>query len=62
MTDKEVGELWLKHKLPVVGELIRKLVEERNCRRISCKIFEEHTHPFGSRPLVDYGIPEETWK
>ena len=29
MEDKEVGELWRKAKLPVVIQLIRKLVEER---------------------------------
>lgn len=29
MEDKEVGELWAKAKLPVVRDLISKLVEER---------------------------------
>ena len=65
ISDKEIGELWLRDGWDVaspVRELILKLVEERNCRRMGCTNFDEHTHPFGLRPICDFGIPEESWK
>ena len=71
MLDKEVGELWHwtagqrddgVRPYGKVRALIYKLVEERNCRRIGCQTFELHMHPFGHRPIADFGIPEEGWK
>ena len=75
MQDKEVGELWqslydkswgmawfTEELRDCVASLIHKLVEERNCRRIGCQSFTSHTHPFGNRPIDDFGIPEEGWK
>ena len=75
MMDLKVGELWLwvnstepdpsdEHKLSAEEGryLIHKLVEERNCRRIGCQNFDEHVHPFGERPISDFGIPEEGWE
>jgi len=69
MTDKEVGELWTKHKLPVVEQLIRKLVEERANSKCedSYPCNKSHT-PFCYRrtfhlreALYDFGIDPETW-
>jgi hypothetical protein len=67
ISDKNVGLIWQEHlacfadgDCTQVETLIRKLVEERNCRRIGCKIFGEHFHPFGERPSADFGInPDE---
>ena len=76
MDDKQVGSLY--HSLMVewaFGEdelrdmlredaldLIRKLVEERNCRRIQCQNFDAHQHPFGERSVSDFNIDPKTWK
>lgn len=73
MTDAEVGELWreavqIKAEFRdftdrYIKEFIRKLVEERNCRRIGCKLLTQHTHPFGDRSdaLADFHIDSATW-
>jgi hypothetical protein len=50
MTDKEVGELWAKAKLPVVVDLIRKLVQER-CHRSKLE-----------QALRDFGIDPASWE
>lgn len=53
MTDKEVGQLWAKHKLPVVEQLIRKLVYER-AWRLHVGVID--------LALLQFGIDPETWK
>ena len=55
MTDEEVGELWHKHKLPIVNAIIRKLVEERvskyRDRRVGLKL-----------TLRDFHIDPKSWE
>ena len=64
MTDKEVGELWHKANLPVIFDLIRKLVEERT---------RSYMHTGDRRrdlshdaaiwqALSDFGIREQDWQ
>ena len=66
MTDKEVGELWGKAKLPVVFQLIRKLVEERALAHYDHGELKESYCPYDEVELLflelacqDFGIP---WK
>ena len=63
MTDKEVGEVWALHKLPLVRQLIQKLVEEA--------VRYEMDNPEGGymNPreallfvLFRFGIPPTDWK
>ena len=51
MSDEEVGKIWAKHKLPIVRQLIRKLVEER----------ASNWDDLGAA-LESYGIDPATWE
>lgn len=70
MQDKEVGDLWRKATLPVVFELIEKIVRERtsyykivDAQRMS--IFDnrdmEYYENLTRRALVDFGIDPKAW-
>ena len=62
MKDAEVGELWAKAKLPVVRDLIRKLVKERAYGRDGVSSFSKHEQlVFLRDALRDFGISPETW-
>ncbi len=58
MKDADVGELWNKAKLPVVRDLIRKLVEERTDK------YEQQGFLIqgGRKALESFGIDPEEFK
>lgn len=70
MQDKEVGDLWRKATLPIVFELIEKIVRERtsyykivDAQRMS--IFDnrdiEYFENLTRRALEDFGIDPKAW-
>ena len=57
MNDTEVGELWARHKLPVVDQLIRKLVKER------ADLYRADGHDEPERLACEsFGIDAAIWK
>jgi hypothetical protein len=62
MEDREIGKIWATAKLPLVRQLIEKLVEERASLKCpdtaTCYRKNAHIH----EALCDFGIDREDFK